>query len=192
MPYYDKCFTNRGICWSFSGEYDKIREKLEIWGGKEMRIVVFSDSHYNVSRMEKVLNTIIGIDAVIHCGDGKSDLDEVAENHPNIKFYGVRGNCDNAFSKGEELLTIEGKNIFVTHGHLYNVKTEIEWDYPTLRDKGRELGADAVVFGHTHIPYNKNWGDIVVMNPGSIKYSGTYGVIEIEGGKLKTATLNLF
>ena len=157
-----------------------------------MRIVVFSDSHNNISRMEKVLNTLVGVDAVIHAGDGKTDLDEVAENHPEIKFYGVRGNCDGGLAQSEMLITLEDKKIFVSHGHLYNVKTEVEWNYETIRDKGRDLGVDAVVFGHTHIPYNKNWGDIVVMNPGSIKYSGTYGVIEIENGKLKTATLNLF
>ena len=157
-----------------------------------MRIIVFSDSHNNISRMEKVLSGIIGVDAVIHAGDGLLDLDEIAINYPNIRFFGVRGNCDSTPAKGEMMLDFDGKKIFVTHGHLYSVKSEIEWEYQTIRDKGRELGADAVVFGHTHIPYNMNWGDIVVMNPGSIKYEGTYGVIEIENGKLKSATLNLF
>ena len=157
-----------------------------------MRIIVFSDSHNNISRMEKVLNTIIGVDAVIHCGDGKSDLDEVAINHPDIKFYGVRGNCDGVPAESEIVVNLGDKKIFMTHGHRYSVKSEIEVDYPTIRERGRELEVDAVVFGHTHIPYNHHWGDVVVMNPGSIKYSGTYGVIEIEEGKMKTATLNLF
>ncbi len=157
-----------------------------------MRILVFSDTHNNSSRMERVLNTIIGVDAVIHCGDGLSDLEAVRDNFPKLEFHAVRGNCDYKPEKGEKLLELGGKKIFVTHGHGYSVKSEQEFEYITIRERGRELGADAVLFGHTHIPYNRNWGDIVVMNPGSAKYEGTYGVIEIEDGRLKTAVCNIF
>lgn len=157
-----------------------------------MRIVVFSDTHNNSSRMISVLNKIIGVDAVIHCGDGVRDLEEISARFLNIKIFGVSGNCDMASGKYKDIIEIGGKRIFVTHGHMYGVKAETEIDYPTIRDKGRELSVDAVVFGHTHLPYNKNWGDIVVMNPGSIKYTGTYGVIEIENNILKAAVLNVF
>lgn len=157
-----------------------------------MRIIVFSDTHYNTSRMMRVLNIIPEVDAVIHCGDGGRDVKEVSESFPHIKFYNVSGNCDSGMAKYKEIIEIGGKRIFVTHGHLYSVKSEDEIEYPTIRDAGRELGADAVLFGHTHIPYNRNWGDIVVMNPGSAKYTGTYGIIEIENNVLKTAICNIF
>jgi len=157
-----------------------------------MRIIVFSDSHNNVVRMIKVLDNLIGVDAVIHCGDGMRDVKELENIYPDIKFYYVSGNCDMGMRKYEELVEIGGKRIFVTHGHLYGVKSEVEIEYPTIRDAGREKGADAVVFGHTHLPYNRNWGDITVMNPGSIKYVSTYGVIEIEKDVMKSAVLNIF
>lgn len=157
-----------------------------------VRIIIFSDTHNNASRMEKVLNTIIGVDAVIHCGDGMGDVEAIKDEFAKISFFGVRGNCDYKPGKAEQLLELGGKKIFVTHGHGYNVKSEHDFEYTTIRERGRELGADAVLFGHTHIPYNRNWGDIVVMNPGSIKYEGTYGVIEIENGRLKSAVCNLF
>lgn len=157
-----------------------------------MRILIFSDTHNNVSRAEKVLNTIVGVDAVIHCGDGLADMRELEGMFPKIAFYGVRGNCDMIPEKGEKLIEIGGKKIFAAHGHTYSVKSEVEFDYVTIRERARELGADAAVFGHTHIPYNRNWGDIIVMNPGSLKYEGTYGVAEIENGVLKTATCSLF
>lgn len=157
-----------------------------------MRILVFSDSHHNVSRAERVINTIVGVDAVIHCGDGLTDVEELKMTFPSMPFYAVRGNQDLIAKESERVIELGGKKIFVSHGHGYNVKSEVDFEYITIRERGRELGADAVLFGHTHVPYNKNWGDIVVMNPGSIKYEGTYGVIEIEDGKLKTAVCNVF
>ncbi len=157
-----------------------------------MRILVFSDTHNNTSRAMRVINNIVGVDAVIHCGDVLADAYELQENFPRMKFYCVSGNCDMNNTKYEELIEIGGKKIFVTHGHTYNVKSEEETEYPTIKERGKSLGADAVVFGHTHVPYNRNWGDIVVMNPGSIKYEGTYGVIEIENNVLKSAICNIF
>ena len=157
-----------------------------------MRIVAFSDTHHNISRAERVINNIPGITGVIHCGDVLPDAEELKSDFSNIDFYTVPGNCDLFQGESEKLIEIEGKKIFITHGHRYNVKTEVELEYPTIRDRGRELGAELVIFGHTHIPYNRNWGDIIVMNPGSIKYEGTYGVIEVDNGKLKTAILNIF
>lgn len=157
-----------------------------------MRILVFSDTHNNSGRMVKVIDNMIGVDAVIHCGDGMRDVKEVEKIFPDIKFYYVSGNCDMGEKKYEELIEIEGKKIFVTHGHLYSVKSEVEIEYPTIRDAGREKGADVVLFGHTHLPYNRNWGDIIVMNPGSTKYVSTYGVLETEKGVLKSAVLNIY
>ena len=157
-----------------------------------MRILVFSDTHNNVSRAFGVINNLIGIDAVIHCGDGVLDVKALQEDFPDIKFFCVKGNCDISGANAEELIELGEKKIFVTHGHRYNVKSEIDFEYETIRDKGRELGADAVLFGHTHIPYNRNWGDITVMNPGSIKYGGTYGVIEIENQRLKSCICRIF
>lgn len=157
-----------------------------------MRILVFSDTHHNVSRAFKIINTIIGTDAVIHCGDVLNDAEELSASFPNIKFYSVAGNCDAFGAQSEAVLNLGNKRIFITHGHRYNVKSETEFEYPTIRERGRELKADAVIFGHTHIPYNKNWGNMIVMNPGSIKYEGTYGVIEIENNKLRSVICDVF
>lgn len=157
-----------------------------------MRIIVFSDTHHNTSRAARVIRNIVGIDAVIHCGDGLADVDDLREELAGVPFYCVAGNCDMSLEANEKLLELGGKKIFVTHGHAYRVKQEIESEYATLVEKGLELGADAAVFGHTHIPYNRNRGNITIMNPGSIKYEGTYGVIEIEDGVLKSAICNVF
>ena len=47
-----------------------------------------------------------------------------------------------------------------------------------------EAGADLAVFGHTHIPFYENSGNLILLNPGSIKYTRTFGIIEIDGSKI--------
>ena len=65
------------------------------------------------------------------------------------------------------LIDADDKKIFVTHGHMYNVK--YDHNYHTMKEKGLSIGADAVIFGHTHIPYCENFGNILLLNPGSVK-----------------------
>ena len=156
-----------------------------------MRILIFSDTHGDIKDPEAVINNIVGVEAVIHCGDCLRDAEILRDKFPKIKFYSVSGNCDIDRTSEELMLELGGKRIFVTHGHRYAVKIEKEFDYPTVTKKGKDMGADAVLFGHTHIAYNNNKGDIIVMNPGSIKSMATYGVIEIENGVMKSAIMSL-
>lgn len=122
---------------------------------------------------------------IIHAGDHSSDAVLLQKAFPDIPVEYVRGNCDFSDAPVERVITAENKKIFVTHGHMYNVKEES--NYYTLKQKGKELGADVIVFGHTHIPYNEKLADFRILNPGSIKYGRTFGVIEIEDGKTGTA-----
>lgn len=153
-----------------------------------MRIIVFSDTHGTIEPCVGAIGRIKDIDLIIHCGDHWSDARDIGDKFKNIPVKYVRGNCDFALAPIEEIVEAEGKKILVTHGHMYNVKEE-KGRYETLKKRGLELGCDAVVFGHTHIAYNENFGNIVLMNPGSAKYGMNYGIIEIENGVLKTAVL---
>lgn len=153
-----------------------------------MRILVFSDTHGHLDRCERLLLTIPEVDMVLHAGDHAKDAEELEQKFPNILFHYVRGNCDFSPAPGEELLETDGKRIFLTHGHCYHVKYDPS--YETLLEKARDEHADLAVFGHTHIPYNQHCGDLILLNPGSLTYSGTYGVVEIEEGKLRAAICN--
>ena len=42
--------------------------------------------------------------------------------------------------------------------------------------------ADVLLCGHTHIPYYDDFGSLQLLNPGSIGYGHTYGVITIQRG----------
>ena len=155
-----------------------------------MRILVFSDTHGDIRPCIKTINNIKDVDMIIHAGDHISDAHELMKCFSDIPFFAVRGNCDFSNEPSELIVEADGKKIFVTHGHLYNVK--LEYDYYTLKKHTEELGCDAAVFGHSHIPYNENLGKMCIINPGSVKTSRTFGVIEVENGKLRTATCNLY
>jgi len=99
----------------------------------------------------------------------------------------VAGNCDWGSDKKDELIEADGKLIFLTHGDLYRVKMQ----YDTISRKAEESGADIAVFGHTHIPFCEKNGGIMLLNPGSARYTKTYGVIETEDGILRACTVDM-
>lgn len=150
-----------------------------------MRILVFSDSHKNISDCEKVIKNTIDVDMILHAGDHSSDAAQLQNLFPDIPIHFVCGNCDFTSAPQERIIDADGHKIFLTHGHNYYVKSEE--NYSTLKNKAIASGCDCVVFGHTHIPLNDCTGHLTVINPGSIKYTKTYGVIEIENGTLCSA-----
>ena len=149
-----------------------------------MKIAVISDSHYDASSIKLVKKYLCDVDVLIHCGDGAEDTKLLEEDFKG-EIYAVRGNCDisNKYPK-ERLLDIIGTKIFVTHGHMYNVKSE----YNTIFYKGKESEADIVLFGHSHKAMVANQDNMILMNPGSVTlpYGGakkTMGFIELTEGK---------
>ena len=74
----------------------------------------------------------------------------------------VRGNCDTEVDQ-------------MVHGHHHNPKN------PPMLKKG-----DILLNGHTHIPANKDMGDFIYMNPGSVsipKEGSAHGYMICEGGE---------
>lgn len=150
-----------------------------------MRIAVFADSHTDVKKCTDVIRGLVGVDMILHAGDHARDAEEIAREIPHIPVCSVPGNCDYSSAPAERIIEVEGKKIFLTHGHTCAVK--YEYDLRTLLTRARENGCDCAVFGHTHSPLCDISGGITLLNPGSIRYRCTYGVIEIENGKLKAA-----
>lgn len=144
-------------------------------------IYVFSDTHRSIDRCVEVLNNTGKADAIIHCGDLVSDAETIGYIFPDIPMYNVRGNCDSLGTLNELEIIIDGVKIFITHGHMYAVKSTLM----QIRMKGKEIGADIVVFGHTHKPICDTDGKMTVLNPGSARDTHTYAVIKIENGKVR-------
>lgn len=142
-----------------------------------MRIVVMSDSHMMVSALLDIIERHKdNADLFLFLGDGNKDLDTALQLHPDIKIDRVSGNCDFMSDlPASKVIEFGGKKILFTHGHPYNVK----YGYQMLCSEARSIGADIVLFGHTHIPYVETIDSIHYMNPGSAR-DGNYGIVDIE------------
>ena len=140
-----------------------------------LRILVLSDSHTRVGRLREICELHSEASAVIFLGDGAYDIESVSENISDKALYAVRGNCD-LFCENEDERFIElgGKRILFCHGHAYDVK----FTYEKLKSHAACMGADIVLFGHTHIPFKDYEDGMYIMNPGSV-YDGRYGMIDI-------------
>lgn len=123
-------------------------------------------------------------DVVLHLGDHIGDAHELRRDLPGIPFYIVRGNCDfQAAGATEQLLTIEGVNIFITHGHIYGVKNGLD----TLIARARAQHVNLVLFGHTHCAMTKRVRGVWLMNPGQMERhdhfrAASYGIVRVENG----------
>lgn len=145
-----------------------------------MKILIITDSHGNTNKIYDIISQ--ESPNIIMCtGDHSWDGEECSFAFPDIKFYIVRGNCDIFDRKfnDNEIFDIDGIKIFITHGHLYNVKKEMY----TLEAIAEKYDVDAVCFGHTHIPYYEEKNGIKYFNPGALK-DNRYGVLLIENKEL--------
>jgi len=123
-------------------------------------------------------------DQVLHMGDHDSDCDEIRRAFPTLPVRAVRGNCDlYSHEDTEALLVFQGRKILITHGQRYQVKMGTE----LLLAAAESAGADLVIFGHTHIPICTAESGILMINPGSVRFSRTYGVLTLSGGKINYA-----
>ena len=93
------------------------------------------------------------------------------------KIFCVRGNCDWCSTlPSKEIMTVCGKRIFITHGHLYNAKTGLY----NIVSAAREEKADILLFGHTHNALTLYEDGLNIMNPGHCSgYMASYGYIDI-------------
>lgn len=162
------------------------------------KIFVISDSHGNKNTFKLlVANAPEKCDALVFCGDGMGDLvscceetmkdESFAENFPPVVAF-VSGNGDGdrypvrfnpkggSQKKGNFYSDIDvpyaqefyaaGKKIFITHGHRYGAYYGME----NLIAKAQNIGADCVLYGHTHVAKEVFQSGVYLMNPGSITY----------------------
>lgn len=154
-----------------------------------MRILVLSDSHGNVENMARCVE-LTEPDVILHLGDCQRDAETLHRQFPSLPMQSVPGNCDWGAVDAPEVLTeYGGVRILMMHGHTRNVKAS------TLSAvyAAREMGAQVLLFGHTHRPLVDYDGALYTMNPGAAgdHLHPTCGVLTIENGKASCATLAL-
>ena len=155
-----------------------------------MKILVLSDSHSGMSFMRLSVEKVRP-DAVVHLGDHFDDGHALQEEFPHLRFYQVPGNCDKyrapVWAREILCLQVGGVTLYMTHGHRHFVKQTL---ITFLRD-ARAAGADAALYGHTHIADCHQEADgLWVLNPGSCGYfGGSAGLMEVEDGRIVSCRL---
>ena len=157
-----------------------------------MELLIVSDSHGRVENIQTAIERQVKTpDAILFLGDGARHLDRLWV--CDIPIWAVRGNCDWSSSdyadKTERLLYLEGHTLLLTHGHEWGVKGGLG----ALTLHAAEVGADIVLFGHTHTPTLQTVaaGERIgkttlsrpmhLFNPGSIGYEGSFGTLTLKG-----------
>lgn len=144
-----------------------------------MKVLVFSDIHgssFYANKIKEIVNKenpekIILLGDIYYHGP-RNDLSQeyapmkVAEvlNGLKDKLLVVKGNCDAEVDemisefKFEDhlLLNINGKNIYFTHGHKYNIEVIPYEDFEIL------------IYGHIHQGFIQEKEGYIFANPGSI------------------------
>ncbi len=142
-----------------------------------MKILVVSDTHGDMFSLRAAVDARPDAEVIIHCGDGNSEFTRLRTIYHDKHFIGVRGNCDFATTAANvETITLEGKKLFITHGHLYNAK----YGLYNLVCAAREAGADLLLFGHTHHALEDYDDGLYIVNPGSCHgYDASYAYIDV-------------
>ena len=157
-------------------------------GEPDLKILVLSDSHRAIGAMYDAA-MLEDPDAIMHLGDHVSDAEELSYALDLIDFYMVRGNCDFGAQAPETILTeLGGVRLFLTHGHLFGVKSGMS----RLKLEADRVGADIALFGHTHRALSEMMQGLYVVNPGTAGVGAmcTYACIETRDGAIRSVGIH--
>jgi len=159
---------------------------------ERLKIVVLGDSHGEIKNLDFIMKDLKDTDYIIHTGDYFNDGEYIAKNY-GMNVIGVRGNCDFTSQGEEEIIkNIGGKRFFIAHGHQYGIK----YDLNRFFYRGRELDADIIIFGHSHMPYYSVEDGIILLNPGSISQPRggsfkSFAIVRIEKGEISAEIISI-
>ena len=149
------------------------------------RILICSDIHSCIENFQLALEKTRP-DRILISGDLEGRETEYRYLADMTPIVMVQGNCDHYLAPSLPLVaefTLEGKHFFMTHGHVFGVggrKPRL------LIQEGMRLGADIVIFGHSHQPLDAVWNGIRFLNPGALRGvpgsgSCSYIVLTLDG-----------
>jgi len=149
-------------------------------------IGLISDTHYQdrlFDMPDSLWDIWRDVDLILHAGDvGELDvLDILSKYAPTIA---VHGNDDPDHIKQDlpyqQIVTVRGIRILLWHSHYVDPVEEKAnrkgvWGPKLARivDRGHEVDAQIVVYGHTHVPMIYQHEDVILINPGALA-SGSY------------------
>ncbi|MBU0682818.1 MAG: metallophosphoesterase family protein [Candidatus Omnitrophota bacterium] len=161
-----------------------------------MKIGVIADTHissFPSKLFDRIYEYFKECDFIVHAGDSV-ELSVLEELKKIAEIKAVRGNMDSLEIKKQlpEKIVFEasGKTIGVTHGRgAASQVARIAAD--TFKKK-----LDIIIFGHSHVPFNKKINGTLFLNPGSAtdKIFAPYcsiGIIEINDGIIQSKIVRI-
>lgn len=142
------------------------------------KIAVISDSHGDIENIRLFRKRLGTVDALWHLGDHAEDAEPLSR-VLNCGFVSVRGNCD-PFSPAPLTYTVDwhGKRFLLLHGHTVMGRLHLLY-------AANEVGAAAVLYGHSHVPSIETVEDVLLLNPGSLSRPRT-----LKGPSIAVLTLD--
>ncbi|MCM3717848.1 metallophosphoesterase family protein [Fictibacillus phosphorivorans] len=130
------------------------------------------------------------INLLIHCGDSELETDA----RELSGYVTVRGNMDfiGKDFPNEAIEMLGDKCVYITHGHLYDVKMS----HMALAYRAEETGASFACFGHSHVAEAYEREGMIFINPGSIRlprgtFEKTYAILEVNEGNTSVVFYSL-
>ena len=131
-----------------------------------MKVLVIADTHAQDDAFLEVLSREQPFDALLHAGDFEGS-EFVYRELTDVPFYYVAGNNDFfTDAPNEQVVTLMGCRIFMTHGHM----RDADFGYDKIVAEARRRRAKIAIFGHTHIPVAQIQSGVLLLNPGSLSW----------------------
>jgi putative phosphoesterase len=161
-----------------------------------VRLALISDTHMPRGERrlpQRCVEEIEAADLLLHAGDFSSEEVVAQLSAIGPPLQGVHGNVDSAVLR-EQLperasMQVEGVTIAMVHdsGPAKGRLKRLRKQFPD---------ADAVIFGHSHMPLHEQADGFQIFNPGSPTErrrspAHTMGIGEIAGGRLKLRLIEL-
>ncbi len=144
------------------------------------KLVVISDIHHAIDKLQAIIPVINASDYMIFCGDGLRDLMQVSGSIL-APMVCVRGNND-VGARNEDMISIllGDTRAIITHGHKQNVRKDFSGVIAAARLKGCNLA----FFGHTHRYFNGIVDGVHLICPGAL-CEGSYAAVVGDGVNFK-------
>ncbi|MDR0402372.1 MAG: metallophosphoesterase family protein [Treponema sp.] len=151
---------------------------------KKDSVLLVSDTHGCVEPLAAVFRWAAaqGLEQGLFLGDGLGDIDAAAERTgTSIAWQSVRGNMDD---EGPLSVVAEfaGRRLYLAHGQGF----QLDLGFDILAACARAAGAEAALFGHTHVPFFGFFDNMAFLNPGSVgrprsRFGTSFAVLELPG-----------
>ena len=149
-------------------------------GNKTIRLIVVSDIHHDIQRLERLVPIINTSDYFICCGDGVNDFLRI-RGELIVPTVCVRGNNDFYTDMVDEtVVTIGEIKALVVHGHKHGVKRGVE----LLVAAAKKNDCNLVLYGHSHCYCDRTLDNVRLINPGAL-CNGSYAELMSDGKTLK-------